>query len=171
MIEWAPLLRDAVTGWYTDSVGLDPVVGRIGNPNVGGQFPLECAGVEVHVDFGSDGGPGVLYRTVEPWPTQRQDVERYTKTDKSKVAAEFQVRVLMCVPQRKEDGGLPTQAEHDASVAAIGVLGQGLFDALVAAQLLWRGNGTGYVHLDPIVPIEREGLHAGFECRVVCEVC
>ena len=167
MAEWAPLLRDQVVDHYVANYGLDPT-GRIGNPAVAGTF--QFCGLEVHVDHGGDGGYA-LYETVEPWPTARQDYQRHTPRTAENDAADFLIRVLDCVPQRNEDGTIPDATEYDASVLYIQDLGQGLFDAMRAGRQQWRGDGTGYVHFDGIRPIPRQGTHAGWEIRVVCEVC
>lgn len=168
MSEWAPLLRDAVCDHYR-ALGLEPE-GRIGNPTVGGTFKF--CGLEVHVDFGHQ-SQNALYRTVDPWPTPLEETQSYiSPRANQKLAADFTITALDCVPQRNDDGTIPSDDEHNASVDEMATLIQGMFDALAAAQVVWNSTpGRGRIHFDPINPVEQSGLHAGCEVRVVVPIC
>lgn len=166
MSEWAPLLRDAIVDHYSD-LGYTPE-GRIGNPAVAGTF-RNC-GLEIHVDYGGQGGYG-LYRTTDPWPTPINVTQRWTGSRGYGLAADYTIRVLDCVPGRDDAGMIPDTDTYTTSVDHITAIGQAFYDALAAAQQAWRTGTVGYMHFTGIEPLARQGVHAGWETSVTTEIC
>ena len=166
--EWPQLILDAVMDWY-EALGLEPE-GKVGNPNVGGSFRVEC-GLEVHVNYGGLGG-NAYYRTVEPWPTELPETLRANdRNTLPEHAVELIVQVRDCVPVRDDDGAIPNDTAHQESVEHMQELMEGLFDALMDAQATFRVDGTGYFHFSGVSPLEKSGIHAGWESQIICEVC
>lgn len=166
--EWPQLILDKVVAHY-EGLGLEPV-GRIGNPTVAGTFRMEC-GLEVHVNYGGLGG-NAYYRTQdEPFPTELPETTIANPRNTGNHAVELIVQARDCVPVRDEDGHIPTADEHTASVENMQEIMEGLFDSLLAAQAEFRADGTGYFVFTGVSPLERSGMHAGWESRIICEVC
>ena len=140
--------------------GFTEAVGRVGNPNVGGD--LAGCGPEVHVDLGD------LYRTVDPWPTPLGDDQSATR-NLGPDTAEFTVRVMVCVPVRDDQGHAPSEDRRRASVEDVAEIPVAVHAALWSGVQVWRGE-FGRVFVDRVTPEPKEGRFAAWSVRVVAPV-
>ena len=140
--------------------GFSEAVGRVGNPNVGGDI-LGC-GPEVHVDLGD------VYRTVDPWPTPLGEDVSATR-DLGPEAAEFTVRVMVCVPVRDDQGRAPDESRRRSSVEDVAEIPVALIAALWGGVAEWRRT-LGRVFVDRVSPEPKEGRFAAWSVRVIVPV-